>query len=248
MSLASSTTLGLTFVSDVNINSPAAKDAKSTADAIRKGKLRPIPYKEAPQEGNFNGIDPASDAGRSRTSSMFATALYSGLDASLQSIKMTIKGDPFWLFPRSLAKDLKALPYRSNMTETEAIEDIRQSHITQPSSVNILGTDNFIVIRFRTPRIYNDATGLIDPIDAFTEIETFSGVYKVTRIISKFEMGKFTQDLECILDPVINLSDFLVEMEAASKQLDPVLPPGANNIPTNAIKTERLTSTTRKGR
>jgi hypothetical protein len=244
MSLALSTTAGLTFVSDVNINSPAAKNAKSTADAIRKGKLRPIPYKEAPQEGNFNGIDPASDAGRSRTSSMFATALYSGLDASMQSIKMTIKGDPFWLFPRSLAKDLKTLPYRSNMTDPEAINDIKKSHVIQPNSVNILGTDNFIVVRFRTPRIYNDATGLIDPIDAFTEIETFSGVYKVTRIVSKFEMGKFTQELECILDPVINLSDFLVEMEEASKQLDPVLPQTTNNVPTNAIKTERLTGTT----
>ena len=242
ISLSAPSTAGLTFVSDVNINSPAAKQAKSQSESIRKGKLRPVPYKEVPQESNFNGIDPNSDAGRARTSSMFATALYSGgVDASMQHIKLTIKGDPFWLFPRSLATDVKVLPYKSNMSEADAIKDIKSAHITQPDSVNIFGTDNFIVVRFRTPRVYNDSTGLSDPIDAFTEIETFSGVYKVVRAISKFEVGRFIQELECIIDPVIDLQNFLAEMDAATKKPDVELYP--TNMPASSTKTQRLTST-----
>ena len=232
---------GLTFVSDVNTYSQAAMDAKNIAESSRKGKLRPIPYREAPQEGNFTGIDSDSNAGRSRTSSLFSTALYSTLDASMQHIKLTIKGDPFWLFPRSLSTDLQVLPYKSNMSTADAIKTIKTSHITQPDSVNIMGTDNFIVIRFRTPRIYNDTTGIADP---YTEVETFSGVYKVVKITSKFDAGKFVQELDCILDPVINLADFLSSMESSSKTLDVTVPQGASITSTNAIKTQKIASGT----
>ncbi len=236
---------GLTFISDVDANSQAALNAKATADASRKGKLRPIPYREGTQESNFTGVDPASDAGRSRTSSLFATALYSGLDGSMQSIKLTIKGDPFWLFPRNTSTDAKSLSYKSNMAPSAAIEEIKSAHKKNyPDSVNILGTDNFIVIRFRTPRIFNDVTGSIDP---FTEVESFSGVYKVTRIISKFDMGKFTQDLECILDPVINLTDlpgFLASIEAANRTPDPMIASLSGSIPSTATKTQKITGGT----
>ena len=235
---------GLTFISDVEANSQAAQNAKATADASRKGKLRPIPYRESSQESNFNGIDPASDAGRARTSSLFATALYSNLDGSMQSIKLTIKGDPFWLFPRNINIDAKSLSYKSNMSPSAAIEEIKSIQKKNPDSVNIYGTDNFIVIRFRTPRIFNDVTGSIDP---FTEVESFSGVYKVTRIISKFDMGKFTQDLECILDPVLNLSDlpgFLASIENANKTPDPMIASLYNDVPPTAIKTQKITGGT----
>ena len=232
---------GLTFISDVDAGSQAAKNVKATADASRKGKLRPIPYREATQEGNFTGVDPASDAGRARTSSLFATALYSGLDGSLQSLKLTIKGDPFWLFPRNINTDAKSLPYKANMSASAAIEEIKSTHKKNTGSVNIYGTDNFIVVRFRTPRMFNDVTGSIDP---FTEVESFSGVYKVVRIINKFDTGKFTQDLECILDPVINLTDFLTSIENANKIADPMITSLYSDVPPTAIKTQKITGGT----
>lgn len=239
----SSSAGNLSFVSDVDIKSIGAQSARKIADSTRKGKLRPIPYMETSQEGNFIGIDPASDAGRARTSSMFATALYSSLDASMQSLKLTIKGDPFWLFPRNISKDATILPYKSEMNDTMAINEIKIAHIKNKDSVNILGTDNFIVIRFRTPRIFNEVDGSTDP---FTEVDTFSGIYKVTRIISKFGAGRFTQDLEGILDPVINLSDLpefkklLNNIENTTKQLDETIP--SNNIPLTSVKQDKLAS------
>lgn len=224
-SLSPANTQKLKFVSDVDINSPTSKAAIEQAKAQAAGKLRPIPYREAPQENNLAfGGEPTSDAARARTSSLFATALYSTLDASLQTIKMTIKGDPYWLFPRQLDTDLTALPFKARLGDSEAIKVIKSIHKEYNDSVNLYGTDNFIIIRFRTPKIAKEDTGLVDrPDNPNVEIETFSGVYKVITIINKFENGKFIQELFCILDPIINLNDFINEIETKSgrKPKDP---------------------------
>ena len=230
---------GLKFISDVNINSPEAKAAYDIAISSRKGKLRPVPYREGQNETALSsGIDPSSNAGRSRVANIFATALYSTLDASLQSIKLTIKGDPYWLYPRNVDANVDTLPYKSNMPNSVAIQSIKNTKDT--TAVNPLCTDNFIVIRFRTPRIFDETTGTLDP---FTEVETFSGVYKVISILNKFEAGKFSQELTCILDPVINLSDFLKDMEAAAKKLDVVQVPQPSTLPITAVKTQKLAGT-----
>jgi hypothetical protein len=206
----------LAFISDVNLGSTAAEQARIAAEALAAGKLRPIPFREGNKEySSAYSIDPNTDSGRAKTSSVFAQALYSAMDANLQSIKITIKGDPFWLFPQSIDYNTPIFPYLTNMSDSEAIKKIKYAQIDMPGQVNLFGTDNFIIIRFRTPRIYNETTGVIDP---FTEVETFSGVYKVIRVTSKFEMGKFSQELECILDPIINLRDFLKSVENSIKK------------------------------
>ncbi len=224
---ANGTPINLRFISDVNENSPESKEAYEMSKALRRGKLRPVPYREGQHEAALGGTDPSSDAGRARVANIFSTALYSNLDASLQHVKLTIKGDPYWLYPRNIDSNLTALPRLS-------IESIKDTNNTQ--SVNTMCTDNFAVIRFRTPRIYNTTTGSVDP---FTESEAFSGVYKVITIVSKFEMGKFTQELTCILDPVINLTDFLKEMEASSKKLDKVMTVGSTS-PVTVQKTQNI--------
>jgi len=202
------------FMSDIEVTSNSSKQAYETMLASRKGKLRPIPFREGIQESNFFGIDQTSDAGRNRVSSVFATALYSTLDASLQHVKLNIKGDPYWLFPGPVSGSQLLLEYNSEVAKgnpSQAIANIKNT--ADKTKVNLFSTDNFIVIRFRTPKMYSETTGTIDP---FTDAEMFSGVYKVVTIVSKFEMGKFTQELTCLLDPVINISDlrgFLKEIE-----------------------------------
>lgn len=238
----------LMFISDVKTASPAAQEADKTAQALRKGKLRPIPYRESMQETTTaGGIEGNSNAARSRVASVFATALYSSLDASLVSLKFTIKGDPFWLFPTPVNSELKIFPYLSNLgTDTAAINKIKNSHKDTPRSVNMYGTDNFIVIRFRTPRIYNLTEDETDPL---TEVTMFSGVYKVISVVSKFtDRGIFEQELNCILDPVINLDNFLKDIENdAQKTADLAAVPPAVTPPATAIKTDRLASTSLQG-
>lgn len=212
------------FISDVNVQSNAAKQAFEDMKTLSNKKLRPIVFRETNQEinGTF-GIASASDAGASRVSSMFATALYSTLDASLTQIKMTIKGDPFWLFPNPINSSQQVLPYLSNIkdsngkqSDVEAINFIKNQQYLVPETANLYGTDNFIIVRFRSPRIYDEITGVIEP---YTENEVFSGVYRVISITSKFETGKFTQELSCNIDPMINLSNFLRQVENSVKSI-----------------------------
>jgi hypothetical protein len=237
--------INLTFISDVNINSTQAQQtATSYQESLKKEKLRPIAFREGSQEVNLQtGIDPSSNPGRQRTSSIFATALYQGMgDVSLTHLKMKIKGDPYWVFPRNIGKDITIFPYKSNLAPLDAINEIKKAHIQYPNSVNLFGTDNFIVIRFRTPRIYNATSS---PTDPFSEVETFSGVYKVIRVVSHFENGKFTQELECIIDPVIDLADFLKDIEDAVKNPDLTIQQTADttiSIPDLSIKTDRISS------
>jgi hypothetical protein len=223
---------GYKFISDVNSGSADAKAAISTNIDTRRSKLRPIPRREGAQENTVGpgGIDTTTEGGRARVSNIFSTALYSTVDASLTIVKLLIKGDPFWLFPRSVGHNITVLPYKSMMdTKTLAIDEIKNSHRKNSSSVNFYGTDNFIVILFRTPQMAIDETGVID---SFENIETFSGVYKVISVLSKFEMGKFTQELTCNIDPMVDILGFLKQMKTAAYTAD------------TPIATEKLSNTT----
>lgn len=257
--LAAPTTANLTFVSDVNVNSKTTADTAAAQSALGASKLRPIPYVESNQEKALStGIDPHSDPGRSRVSSIFSQALYQSM-GSLQDIKMTVKGDPYWLFPKPINPYQPALLYKSNMSNDAAIALIKDTTRLADSSslnnsVNLFGSDNFIILRFRTPRLFNITTGLNDPKptqDPYTEVETFSGIYKVIEVVSKFEMGKFTQELHCILDPVINLADLqslLDQIEQSSMQQQVALNTStssitASMIPITAINQQKIIGT-----
>ena len=227
----------LKFVSDINTRSPQAQEAVAIAQATRKGKLRPIAFRETNQDlTSVNGFTPSADASAARVSSIFSTALYTQLDASLQTIKMTIKGDPYWLFPSYLTPEAATLPILSRMTDDQAIDYLKNSHKQFPNTINFFGTDNFIILRFRTPKIYSEIKEEEEP---YTEVQTFSGVYRVITVTSKFEKGRFTQDLSCNLDPMIDLGDFLGYLGDIEKS---IREPGKiiTNQNQTAAETERL--------
>jgi len=230
------------FISDVNITSAEAKSAYSEYTKYAKGKLRPIARIESMQDRQVGlGVEANSNSGIQKLSSMFSVALHSGLDNSFTNIKLTIKGDPFWLSPQPVTDN------NSNIFMSRrpggAIEWIKRAHFNTTDYVNVLGTDNFLLIRFRSPRIYNDNENP-DIAPPNTEVETLSGVYKVTRIAHKFEGGKFSQELECIIDPEIRVLNISDQIEEASKQLDvPTTPDTINrsrDIPLESIKTQKI--------
>ena len=213
------------------------------------GDLRPVAYREAIQNDAVGaGGGQSTDTGLIKLASIFSTALHSSLDVNLISIKLSIKGDPFWLFPQPIQSS-DTFVYNSAKSTVDAIAFLKNSQVTIPSSVNLFGGDNFIVIRFRTPRIFNTTTndGNLDP---HTEVDTFSGVYKVITVKSRFDMGEFVQDLECILDPLINLTDIssLIEFDAANQDIPTTvqdfIPPAtysASNAPDQSLaETARL--------
>jgi hypothetical protein len=231
------------FISDVDIESQAAKSAYTRLMENSKGKLRPIARIESMQDRQVGlGVEASSNSGIQKLSNMFSVALHSGLDSSFQRIRMTIKGDPFWLFPQPI-EHVNTKIFNSLKSKTEAIDWIKSAHFRAVDSVNYYGTDNFLIIRFRTPRIYNIEENP-DAEDPNTDIETFSGIYKVVEVTSKFGVGKFEQELVCILDPEIRLLNVMdqINTETAKKDV-PTSPKDlmtTNPFPESAIKTPKI--------
>ena len=210
------------FVSDVNVQSSNTLTMYNQYLAGKSpgGDMRPVAFREANQNSAVGaGAESASNSGLTKLASIFSSALHSTVDVNLVSIKLTIKGDPFWLFPQPI-QDNNSVIFNTLKSPADAIDFIKRGQHILPNAVNIHGADNFILIRFRTPRIFNTSTNDGD-VDPFTEVEMFSGIYKVLTIKSRFEMGAFVQDLECQLDNVIKLSDIsaLIELDAGNQDI-----------------------------
>lgn len=235
------------FISDVDPTSTESKNAYANFVKDTRGKLRPIARMESMQDRQIGqGVESSSNSGIQKLSNMFSTALHSGLDGSFQNIRLTIKGDPFWLFPQPVGHEGTQI-FNSQKPQAEAINWLKNAHFKATDSVNIVGTDNFFIIRFRTPRLFNVDENP-DTNTPNSDIETFSGVYKVTRVTSKFENGKFTQELEAILDPEIRVLNVIDQLEAASKLMDKPTSPSdlisKNQIPITAVKTQTIMGST----
>lgn len=233
----------LRFISDVDIRSSKSQNAYTKFMENSRGKLRPIARVETLQDRQVGlGIEGNSNSGIQKLSSMFSVALHSGLDSSFTRIRLTIKGDPFWLFPNPMKDDDRL--YNSLRSPAIAIDNIKNSHKREVDSANLYGTDNFMIIRFRSPRVYNidDDPNGDDPI---TDVETFSGVYKVIRIVSKFALGKFEQEMECTLDPEIRILNIADQIEDNARKKDTKGKPGdltetVSSVPESAVKQDRL--------
>jgi hypothetical protein len=234
----------LNFISNVDVGSAEAKLALSDFAKYASGKLRPIARMETSLDRQVGlGVESNSNSGLQKLSSMFSVALHSGLDSSFQHIKLSIKGDPFWLFPQPIT-DKNSRIFKSLLPDqSAAIELIKNGHKLLTESVNTYGTDNFLLIRFRSPRIYNIDENQ-DSSNPNADVETFSGVFKVTTVTNRFLNGKFEQDLECILDPEIRVLNILDQIETDAKT--PNKPTSLNNlttpniIPATAITTKKI--------
>lgn len=233
----------LNFISDVDPSSNAAKQAVLDYTKSLKGKLRPVAKTDALQLNQVGmGIEPNSNSGIQKLSSFFATAMSGGsLDTSFASANILIKGDPYWLAPPPITND-GAYLYNSLLGQ-QGVNRITNTQNIRLDYVNATGSDNFLIVRFRTPRIFNIDENP-DTTDPFSDVEMYTAVYKVTYIKHKFETGVFKQELNCIMDYNINLSKFLKEIDANSNNLDiPTNPDeltSQNRFPNTSIKNQRI--------
>lgn len=234
----------LRFISNVNPGGPDAKKAYADYIAGIKGKIRPIARIDTMQQRQIGpGVESSSNSGIQKLSSIFAVAMHSNQDVSFAKVSLNIKGDPFWLFPQPTI-DGRSRLFNSTKPDAEAFEWIKRAHFQAKDSVNVTGTDNFIIIRFRTPRTFDVNDTAIEDTNALKDVETFSGVFKVVTITSKFENGKFHQELHCLMDYNINILNFMDEIEGNAqiqdKPVNPETMVGQNPIPVTARATQRV--------
>lgn len=218
------------FISDVDIYGSEIKSAYESHMLSAKGKLRPVAHIEQNHDKEVgSSIESSSNSGIQKVSSMFSVALHSSLDVSLVQIKLVIKGDPYWLFPQPVQTNSSSKSvYKSvSMNDAEAIAYFKNAHrAVTVDAVNMCGTDNFIILRFRSPRYFSEALNT-DDNDAYTDLQVYSGVYKVITVENKFVSGKFTQELFCIIDYNIDLEN---HVETLSKMHE-TKPSGSDLLP-----------------
>ena len=209
------------FVSDVDLMDPATVSRYKDFLEATKGRLRPIARVETTQDRQIGiGLESASNSGIQKLSTMYSTAL-EGFHTGFIKVQLTIKGDPFWLFPAPIFGDGDRPVYLSLRDPQEAIDWIKQAHIKKDTTANFFSTDNFIVLRFRTPRIYSeDDVTKYPSSDAYDEVNLLSGVYRVIQLVNKFEGGKFTQTLDCVIDNEIDLRNFVKELDSVVRTPD----------------------------
>jgi hypothetical protein len=94
---------------------------------------------------------------------------------SMVEIKLGIRGDPYWLGVPVVAR--------------QDTPDVSNQYIGSP----------MLYLKFRLGEPHNEATGLTANLGKVT----FNGIYYVTRIVSTFENGKFTQVLNCVMDTTV---------------------------------------------
>ncbi len=200
------------FLSDIDTTAKTVSDRTKAFAEATKGKLRPVARIETMQDRQIGqGLESNRDTGIQKLSSIFSVALHSDLDNSFANVRMVIKGDPFWLAPGPA--DTSVSIFNSLRDPSTQIDWIKKSHLLRTVDyVNINGSDNFFVLSFRTPRVYDG--DLVETV----QNEMFSGIFKVTTVVSRFEKGVFKQELTAIIDPELKVLDLEQELKLLDSQ------------------------------
>ena len=155
------------------------KGNNSTAQAANLGKSK---VKKNPDlfnvlRGGSGDVDVEQKIAQS-----FQDAFINVTSADLVKINFTVMGDTYYLIDSGLSNYFAAESGSSNL-------------LTEDGTMNYEGQDVYIYITFRTPADINERTGGFEFDDG---VSPFSGIYRVIKVISKFEGGTFKQELQCI--------------------------------------------------
>ena len=195
------------FVNDV-ISSKALTSIKT----ILSGRKIPLSYKPIPvlenvlssQSQNYM-VEADKGTGRQYMNSVFQSA-FSGKTGDLVQLSLTIKGDPYWL-EAPLA----------NKTLVNNLSSDQKNYLPSNLYANMLAYENFFLIRLKTPETIDSSTGIM-PVRP----TTLDGVYGVILVEHHFIDGRFTQVLNGVIDPLVDINDIRIsnEEETAPEEND----------------------------
>ena len=119
---------------------------------------------------------------------------YTSAAGDMINVKLQIIGDPEFI----KQDDLLIAPDASKWNTNDEEEP---QYIPGSTSLNMDSGEIFCNLIFKTPRDFNDKTGLYLDTSGKYSVSKFSGYYKVIKVDSEFRGGKFTQTLELIRYP-----------------------------------------------
>jgi len=140
------------------------------------------------QDGNDSRqqVNQSIEASNLRTRSIYGTILnqlYGTFDGNLQSVELTIRGDPYWL----------------GRTNAEPI--ISPSTDEKP---NFSNGDHMFLLKFMLPQGFDDEG---KPILNLTD--TYSGFYATYKVLHRFTDGQFTQILSGVRIPTMSVAKLM---------------------------------------
>lgn len=105
-------------------------------------------------------------------------------NVGMATLDIEILGDPIYLVQNGLGN------LRVNLNPSAA-------GLTMTGDLDFQASDIYVLVNFRNPTDINPKTGMMD----FNEVTSFSGIYRVNTVTSKFNNGLFTQRLSMIRMP-----------------------------------------------
>ena len=142
-------------------------------------------FSDVDGEAEYQGGERGDVAGY-KTASIIKKQL-SNPEADLINLSMDILGDPFYLVQEDFNPNI--LP-RSEVNSYELND----------GSIDINNGQVYIKINFKTPVDFDDQSGLYEGLQGTGKYDTsfFGGFYRVITIVSNFEEGRFTQQIELV--------------------------------------------------
>lgn len=158
--------------------------AEGAAPGTKPGEVPGAQVYGQTNTGSDNKGGGGIESEATRAARMFHDAVTRGTDHQL--LNMDIIGDPYYI-AQSGTGTYNAKPVTANLN-TDSTMSYQNGEVD-------------IIVNFRSPSDINQSTGLYniskgDPDKKNTTVTGFSGLYKVTKLVSHFKNGQFTQTIE----------------------------------------------------
>jgi len=224
-----------------------------------------------------NNLESTPDGSRSFFNSIMSQSMQQGShNGDMMNIDLSIKGDPSWLNVGYVSTqiNLNRLKLESsdkvNLDESAfAFNALNSSDTTKPviagdvKQISFYEKAPMIIFRALPPARFDDDTGLYK--SALSEERSQSlinGLYYVTKVNHSFEMGNFTQSLQCFRENRVNGQDVEKELNGEISSVtneqfvnnylnssqpfttDPIIDFSSNSIASTNTRTLPLTNNT----
>ena len=156
-----------------------------------------------PSIGNSGTGAYSASPGQNMLSALFEQA-NTPLSADLLDIVLKIKGDPYWLEPQPIGRnDAPLTKLERAIADRETQNDDNRGNETSFNGVETTSQQTYFVFRNFTPDQFDADTGITPKNNK--DRNMLSGVYGVRTVQHSFSGGQFTQELNAIRDPLLNL-------------------------------------------
>lgn len=164
--------------------------------------------------------------------------LYGNIDSNLATVKLEIKGDPYWLGAPGYHDIFSSGFSVLGPTETVLGYEIPGQTTDSKNYANYAVGENVFVLRYKVPQGFDDTTGR--PI--IKENETYTGFYSVNQVTHKFTDGLYTQTISGYRIPSAEVAEVIKNGKVSSDATSTT--PTTNPNPAGTTTTSQIASAT----